>query len=613
MSLHRIDSDIAADTGAVRVKFIISFYPLLYLYSACCTFFYPFRVYPFCIYLQFLLVMETKRHHVINMQELYNPANFLDSTCFSELNLPSHDSTSSNSSSYYHLHNMMVSPQRKTKSILPKRRHHDLPIIAGLEATPIPPLGCSTQQRFLAEAIGQSVEQSVATPLLLQAGQLPGKRVESTMLPSVLTTELKDDIIIASDTFIDRLFPKDRAPFTVNHKLIYKALEKKGFWDKQTYSFKGMVYSESGMAEWLNAIGKTMEEVSECSLKRLWWHGTCNLPPSGAPHIRKPDLVLLSHEYYNQCSTINSKKKEDLRIDWLRIRSLGEVTSEKNMPPRMAHTVNAKSYLSFILQFDRRFATALSFSQSGNYTFTLTDREGQIQFKSSLKSSGLEIAQRFLMILAFLMFGDDADIGLDPHFERDVNDRLVTVDIDGNRYELKDRIYTVESLLGRGTNVWIVTREDKQFILKDSWVLENLVESEIVHLRAMMKHNEIKSLVPTFVDGGDIKINGTTDSTATYRGHGLIGRHHNQRVHRRIVTGPVGIPLTMFQSKKEFVNALIGVVSGRCHKINIAIIFSACLQLINTCVRHSRFCIVILALATFCFTGPTRTRRQMGS
>ena len=86
---------------------------------------------------------------------------------------------------------------------------------------------------------------------------------------------------------------------------------------------------------------------------------------------------------------------------------------KKRMPQRMVHTVNLKSYLMFLVQFDCRFMTALSFCLSGDYSFTLTNHEGQIQFKFSLKSYGLEPSQCFLRILAYLMFGDDADIGLD--------------------------------------------------------------------------------------------------------------------------------------------------------------------------------------------------------
>jgi hypothetical protein len=521
------------------------------------------------------------------MQELYNPATFLDSSCFSELYHlePSHCS-SDKSNSYYHLRmsthdksnshyhlRMSTRAQRKVKATqAASKKRFRPPIVAGMQATPIPPLGCSTQQRFLSEAIPHTVEPSVE-PLLLQAGQILGKRAESTVLASVLATELKNDTTTASDSFIDRLFPKHRAPFAIDDASngpIFKALAKAGLWNSKAQVFQKMGYTESGMGDWLNKIGGIMEKACNHTLKRLWWHGTCNLPPGGAHIKRKPDLVLLSKTYQE------AVKQNPQRIDWRRIRSFGEVTSEKRMPQRMGDTINAKSYLLFILQFDRRFATALSFCSSGHYSFTLTDREGQIYYNSSIKNSGLEAAQRFLTILAFLMFGDDSDIGLDPHFIRDDNDRLVAINIDNKRYELGDRIYAVESLLGRGTNVWIVMLEDKQFILKDSWVLGDIVESEIVHLQSMIEHSEIKSRVPTFMAGGDVKINGTIDSTANYRGHGLIGYHRNQRVHRRIVTGPVGTPLTRFRTKKEFVNALMSVVSGKCHRINIAILVSSC-------------------------------------
>jgi Fungal protein kinase len=505
--------------------------------------------------------MEPGRHHVINMQELYNPATFLDSSCFSELY---HDDSSD--TSYYHLSNKMSIPQRKTKAIVAKKH---TPIVGGMQVTPISPLGCSTQQRFLSEAIAPSSVEQPTAPFLLQAGQIPGKRAQSTLLASVLAKELTNNVTTASDTFIDRLFPEMRAPFTIDYR-IFKVLSEKKYWNPLKQIFGGMQYTESGMGDWLNEIGKVMGEFYGHTLKRFWWHGTRNLPPSGSPHIRKPDLVLLNEEYYEAI------KKNPQRIDWCRIRSFAEVTQEMKRPSRMEDTINAKSYLLFILQFDRRFATALSFCRSGEYWFTLTDREGQIHYKSSLNNSGLETANVFLRILSFLMFGDETDIGLDSHFIHNDTDRLIAINVDDKRYELGDRIYAVESLLGRGTNVWIVTRDDKQFILKDSWVLVDLVESETAHLQAMSKHSEIQSRVPIFEAGGDVEINGITDSTRNYRGQGLLGYRHNQRVHRRIVTGPVGIPLTRFRSKKEFVNVLIDVVSGGCHGINIIIIFSSC-------------------------------------
>jgi hypothetical protein len=84
-----------------------------------------------------------------------------------------------------------------------------------------------------------------------------------------------------------------------------------------------------------------------------------------------------------------------------------------------------------------------------------------------------------------------------------------------------------------------VTRHGKRFVLKDSWVQADRVESEVAHLKCMLGHDEIKTLVPTFIGGGDVTINGITDSTANYRGSGLVGRPYNQRVHRRILTPSV--------------------------------------------------------------------------
>ena len=135
--------------------------------------------------------METRRGHVIDMQELYNPATFLDSSCFSELYQPTFDDSSDNSSSYYHFRmstrdnsnshyhlRMSTRAQRKMKAAQASKKRSRPPMVAGMQATPIPLFGCSTQQRFLSHAIPATVEQSVE-PLLLQTGQI----LESVLTP----------------------------------------------------------------------------------------------------------------------------------------------------------------------------------------------------------------------------------------------------------------------------------------------------------------------------------------------------------------------------------------------------------------------------------------------
>ena len=52
------------------------------------------------------------------------------------------------------------------------------------------------------------------------------------------------------------------------------------------------------------------------------------------------------------------------------------------------------------------------------------------------------------------MFGNDADIGLDPHFLRNPDtDRLIAISIDDKYYELEECLHMVERLIGRGTKV----------------------------------------------------------------------------------------------------------------------------------------------------------------
>ena len=511
------------------------------------------------------------------MQGLYDTTTLLNSSCFSILHSDfSHDNTSFNTS-----YNSTSDPNfdtmfdvRQPAKRFTSKKPQKPPTLTGMNR--LPSLGPTAQERFLAAiAVHNTTHSSPATPaspsvssplLLQQPGQIPGTRVHSTLLGSALAVELKDDIVEASDPFIERLFPTERLPFSID-RCTLTVLANAGYWDRKGNCFKGMSYTEEGMAEWLNNVGNTMAGMGHGVLRnsRQWWHGTCNLPPSGdADFKRKPDLVLLDKEMHQHVKQISLQSDAPQRINWLHIRSFAEVTQQKSYPSRFPGTINAKSYLQFILQFDRRFVPALSINGSGSYSLTLTDREGQIRYSGgSLVNKGLEPARIFLKILAFLMFGNDSDIGLDPNFVRDLkSDTLTAVNVDGVHYELVRRIYILESLLGRGTKVWVVKHDGVEYVLKDSWIQADRVESEASHLRLMLGHDTIKSKVPTFIGGGDVMIDGVTDSTSIYRGSGLLGRLGNQRIHRRIVTTPIGEPLTSFQSKKEFIMAMITVILG---------------------------------------------------
>ena len=448
-------------------------------------------------------------------------------------NSESSDSSDSNSDQIQ----VVKSPDPSRSTGIANKRPREPDVIAGTGVTSIPALWLPAQDKILAHAIPPAFGPSMiidAQSQMVQFGH-------------TVTQALRNDTCLASSEFLDRLFPEKSAPIPITNA-VFMALARAGYWDPSARSFKKMENNRLAMGEWLNGVGKTMGDVYNRTPDRLWYLGCFDVPPV------HPGLVLLSREVVATVPRL---------IDWVRIRSFAEVTSSLETPTEMILTINGRSYYLFLCQFDRRFATALSFNGSGECSFILTDREGQIRYTLSMKNNGLEHAQ-FLKILSFLMFGRDSDIGLDPHFVRNPeSDKLVAVNVEDSRYELVDHIYTFKGLRGRGTNVWIVTRNGERYVLKDSWVPERYVESEIDHLKAMLGHPQLESLVPTFVAGGEIKINGITDSTTNYRGSGLIGRPGNQHTHRRSVVSSVGKPLTSFRSKKEFVKAVIDVVGGK--------------------------------------------------
>ena len=68
--------------------------------------------------------------------------------------------------------------------------------------------------------------------------------------------------------------------------------------------------------------------------------------------------------------------------------------------------------------------------------------------------------------------------------------------MDDKRFEVQDLICKFDALIGRATKVWNVTHEGVRYTVKDSWVQECYVRSEIDLLQKMAAHNEIKGLVP---------------------------------------------------------------------------------------------------------------------
>ena len=404
----------------------------------------------------------------------------------------------------------------------------------------------------------------------MYSGHFPGCEVHPDDLNVLLRKELHNRVINTTPDFIYQIFSETRKPLAIDEKF-YTALSQTTknihggpcppLYDKRTRSLnKPAGYSEQHLADWLNLLGKVMGEVHGTPSTRMWSQRSRNRSPVGSNIPRKPDLVLVNKSYDDVLNT-----NFDLVLDWCFIQAIAEVSAEKKTPSRMIHTINAKSYLMLQCQVNRRFVVSLSFTGDNNFTLTLTDREGQLRWYQMPIFENRKHHDVFFHVFSFLMFGEDSDIGLDPNFKLNDFGKLLEIVVDEKHFVVEKLVYELSCIVGRATRVWIVKYDNKRYVLKDSWIQDHHVDSEIDILQRMTqlttKHDDIKDSVPRFVCGGDVKIDGLLDCTGRYR-KDLKGWPESQRIHRRIVSSPVGEPITSFRSKKEFIQAIISILKG---------------------------------------------------
>jgi hypothetical protein len=379
---------------------------------------------------------------------------------------------------------------------------------------------------------------------------------------NALRKHLAGNTLDTNTSFIEQLLPHERLPFPINQDTLRKLSASTGrdkpIWNEARCCFSQLPkdFGEGAICDWLNSIGTTLGSTYGRQCERLWWSGSCGTPLTPSTQ-RTPDLILLDRSYYNRIL-----QREPHRAEWAFVKALVEVHQTPNVPVRLIDTIGAKSYLTFFCQPHRRFAISLSFinTEKTQFSITVTDRSGQIRVNNmDLLGSSAENGLVLLSVLAFLMFGSSEDIGLDPHFEMDPsNGQVVAIECEKRRFEVVECIHALQSLFGRGTQVWIVTHDGERYILKDSWVREDRSQNEVAHLRKMRDHKELDGLVPTLICGGDVVINGIKDSTRRYRSAPCY-----HRIHRRIVTSPVGEPITSCKSKKEFIRVMISILKSK--------------------------------------------------
>jgi hypothetical protein len=385
---------------------------------------------------------------------------------------------------------------------------------------------------------------------------LPGDNTHAVINEVELGRRLDEDLEgrtawISAHDFLRELWPDDHAPFPVTNE-IFSQLES--FWDckQDCFTYIPESYSELHMAMWLNGIGMLLGHiVGRHQPTRKWSCNSWNAVFPGGSAFRKPGLALLS-------TTRNSPLTG---VPWREIHAFAEVTSEPRFPKRMNSMVTSESYFMFIKQHDRRFVPALRFDGSGLFSLIITDREGQIIMSELPLLRGRGNALIFMKILISLMYGGDKDVGLDTTMIRGPDARVCKIYVNNDEYRVVKKIYASQFLIGRGTVVWIVIKNDGPCcILKDSWIQVERVESEIALLKKLNVDPVLGNRVPHLIDGEDVIVNGICDSTGRYRK--ATGSLAEQRIHRRLVLSPIGISITNFRSIEEFLLAIIDVVEG---------------------------------------------------
>lgn len=372
------------------------------------------------------------------------------------------------------------------------------------------------------------------------------------------------------------IFPNDKLPISFNDGAI---TADPTLWNEPTVSLPSppKEMTERHVRKWLNNLAHNLSAVHNipkltCARSdRSFDSSTATKGPVGSFMLRKPDISVIDR------TDKHHMKHSEEQMHWRRIFAIIEVTSTKPTPSvvtSLLHQIAEKSACLFDVQPQRRFTCALIFfgkPGSLKFVFVVVDRCSLIHtLPSPLTSTNVFT---FLKIIFAFCFALPECLGWDPTMKinpltKEVTSITVTGYESGST-DLATRTFTIVRLLhsspvlySRGTRVWIVMDEQGSFyVLKDSWILGDRKTSEIEfvkHIDQTIKDDEegylYQYICPTYCIGQE-----TVWCTDTIRLHILKSSTRNQR---RMVTGPIGDPITSFRSKKEFVTAFLDIING---------------------------------------------------
>jgi hypothetical protein len=441
-----------------------------------------------------------------------------------------------------------------------------------------------------AEGLGQQ-RSSFNTPSVDNVdtrGKTHSKKYSTAGHINAVNTAKMNIVTIAPPTWVEHLLSSQKLPLPFDPNLVStnkelwlgRSMQQVG---DHTFCQSLDTSSERTAMEWLNSVGKLLGDIHHPASStnstdqasrndqsitqpgRIFDDEGCSKPLQGGFLSRKPDIILIGHDTKHNLSPDVSP---DSRVTWPLVQALVEVSVQSNHHHSLMKTLLSKAAVIFDSQLHRRYILGLGFCGKGAdvmYFFTLIDRVGAVQTKPAhLKGyDALTLAR----IIFALTFGSEELLGVDTRVTINRSTGHPTeVLIDQQVFTIIQEVHSCPYLFGRGTRVYIVKDTRGHFhIFKDSWILATHESSEIDHIKKISSianaegstDNRSRFLRPRFVAGED-SVNNTSEP------RGFVTTRVPARIRRRIVTGPIGDPITSYRSRVECLQALIDIVDREC-------------------------------------------------
>ncbi|KAG0698028.1 hypothetical protein DFH29DRAFT_1003247 [Suillus ampliporus] len=127
-----------------------------------------------------------------------------------------------------------------------------------------------------------------------------------------------------------------------------------------------------------------------------------------------------------------------------------------------------------------------------------------------------------------------------------------------HHYDMLEIIFSSQGLVGRGTVCYLAKKDDKEFIIKDHWVLGGEKEAKN-KVNMMRKMNGVRG-VPKVVEHWIVESRNKIDQTANYRYKVLCSLKNTFRTHVRLILKPRARPLHQFRSRLELLSSIRDIV-----------------------------------------------------